>query len=52
MVISPAAEGALARVERYRWSNLALQLRTAIETVAGEKIAPAHIEVARERKVS
>ena len=52
MVISAGVEGARARVERYRWSNLALQFQTAIETVSGGKVIPAHLDVARVRKVS
>ncbi|MBC8026553.1 MAG: glycosyltransferase family 4 protein [Steroidobacteraceae bacterium] len=52
MVISPAGEGAVTRVERYRWSNLALQYRIAIETVAGGAVAPAHVDAMPARKAS
>jgi glycosyltransferase involved in cell wall biosynthesis len=50
MVMSPATEGALRRVDRYRWSNLALQYRTAIEAVSGETVAPARAETLPARK--
>jgi glycosyltransferase involved in cell wall biosynthesis len=44
MVVSPGKDAASARVESYRWSNLAMQYRMAIETVAGG--APAESPVA------
>jgi glycosyltransferase involved in cell wall biosynthesis len=52
LITSPAAEGALARVDRYRWSNLALQYRTAIETVSGGAVAPARVDAMPARKAS
>jgi glycosyltransferase involved in cell wall biosynthesis len=52
MVISPAADGALARVDRYRWSNLALQYRSAIEAVSAGAVAPVHVEAMPARRVS
>ncbi len=39
-LIAPASASG-ARVERFRWSNLALQYRAAIETASGDEAAPA-----------
>jgi hypothetical protein len=47
-----SAAASTARVERFRWSNLALQYRMAIETVAGGAVTPAEIEETPARKVS
>jgi glycosyltransferase involved in cell wall biosynthesis len=52
MVISPAGDVARARVERFQWSNLALQYRMAIETIAAGEIAPELRDVAPARRVS
>lgn len=52
MVTTPTSELARARVERYRWSNLALQYRMAIEAVAGGEVTPAQADVAPARQAS
>jgi glycosyltransferase involved in cell wall biosynthesis len=52
MVASPASDTPRARVDRFRWSNLALQYRMAIETVAGGHVTPALAEVAPAREAS
>jgi glycosyltransferase involved in cell wall biosynthesis len=52
LLFSTASDTTRARVERFRWSNLALQYRMAIETVAGGEITPAHVDVAPARKAS
>jgi glycosyltransferase involved in cell wall biosynthesis len=52
LLASTVSDTVRARVERYRWSNLALQYRMAIETVAAGDITPAHVDVAPARKAS
>jgi glycosyltransferase involved in cell wall biosynthesis len=52
LLVSTASDTARARVERFRWSNLALQYRMAIETVAGDEITPAHVDSTPARKAS
>jgi glycosyltransferase involved in cell wall biosynthesis len=41
-----------AKVDRFRWSNLALQYRLAIETVAGGNVTPARDDLSAARKAS
>jgi glycosyltransferase involved in cell wall biosynthesis len=50
MLFTPASS--TARVDRFRWSNLALQYRMAIETVAGGNVTPSHDDIAAARKAS
>jgi glycosyltransferase involved in cell wall biosynthesis len=52
MVASPASDAARARVERFRWSNLALQYQLAIEAVAGGEVTAAQVDMTPARKVS
>jgi glycosyltransferase involved in cell wall biosynthesis len=52
MVLSPAGEASLARVERYRWSNLALQFQAAIEAVAEGADAPARADAMPARRAT